>query len=279
MTGLDAVGHGVGGAIGVAGRGGDPDGLSVGDVLGHGVGRLVGVGRGGDVGLVEVREGDLELLGRGRAVVGGRGDGDGAGLDALVVHLVGAVDAHDAVAAPDVEVAVAAGGVDDHGVGRVVRGVSVGRRGRDAHGGVVGGVLGDGVVRAIGVAGRADVDLVDVGQGEREGLVGRGAVGAGRSDRHGAGLAGLAVEGVCVGDGDDAGGAVADLKRARAGLRVDCVAHGVASVIVSSGAVIPTVWPLAMFSATVLAVASESVGVVTSDSSTSVRVSVKVWLA
>ena len=118
-----------------------------------------------------VREGDGELSGGGRAVVGGRGDGDRAALDALVVHLASAVDAYDAVGASDVEVAAAAGGVDDHGVGRVVRGVRVGRRGRDAHGGVVGGVLGHGVGRVVGIAGRADVDLVDVGQGEREGLV------------------------------------------------------------------------------------------------------------
>ena len=42
-----------------------------------------------------------------------------------------------------------------------------------------------------------------------------------------------------------------------------------------AAAVIPTVWPLAMLSATVLAVLSESVGVVTSNSSWSVRAMVK----
>ena len=63
---MHRVGHGVRGAIGVAGRGGDPDGLAVGDVLGHGVGRVVGVGRGGDVELVVVGQGDGELSGRGR---------------------------------------------------------------------------------------------------------------------------------------------------------------------------------------------------------------------
>ena len=53
-------------------------------------------------------------------------------LVALVVHLVGAVDAHDAVgAAPMSKSAVAGDGVDDHGVGRGRPSKSsVGRRGR-----------------------------------------------------------------------------------------------------------------------------------------------------
>ena len=97
--------------------------------------------------------------------------------------------------------------------GHGVRGrVGVAGRGGDPDGLAVGDALGHGVGRGVGVGRRGDVGLVDVGQGEREGLVGRGAVGAGRTDGHGAGLAGLAVEGRGVGDGDDAGGAVADLQ-------------------------------------------------------------------
>ena len=69
--GGDGVGHGVGGRVGVAGRGGDPDGRAVGDALGHGVGRVVGVGRGGDVGLVDVCQGEGEgLVGRGAVGTG-----------------------------------------------------------------------------------------------------------------------------------------------------------------------------------------------------------------
>ena len=182
--GGDGVGHGVGGRVGVACRGGDPDGLAVGDVLGHGVGCAIRICRGGDVGLIDICQGECKQLVCNRVVGGCRSDCDCAGLAGLAVEGRCVGDGDDAgrgvygerACAPSLDA-----------VGHRVGGrVGVAGRGGDPDGLAVGDVLGHGVGRGVGVGRRGDVGLVDVGQGEREGLVGRGAVGAGRAYGHGA---------------------------------------------------------------------------------------------
>ncbi len=78
-----------------------------------------------------------------------------------------------------------------HGAGG---GIAVGGEGGNADGGADGGILVDGIGRGIAVAQRRDVELVDVGHGDGEGLGRAGAVLGGRrhADRD-RGLA-LAVE-------------------------------------------------------------------------------------
>ncbi|MNB95908.1 hypothetical protein D3C75_430970 [compost metagenome] len=57
-----AVGDGIGGGVGVAGKGGDADQGADGDVLVDGIGGGVGVGRGSDIELVDIVDGDGEGL-------------------------------------------------------------------------------------------------------------------------------------------------------------------------------------------------------------------------
>ena len=138
------VGDGVVGGVGVGGVGGDPDQGAGGGVLADCIGRAAIVGRRRGVELVDVVDGDGELVGM-RAVAGGGAHGDVERGSAFAVDLRAVEDADNAGVGVDLEGA----GVVDQRVGDgVVGGVGVGGVGGDPDQGAGGGVLADLIGRA-----------------------------------------------------------------------------------------------------------------------------------
>ena len=192
------VGQGVAGAVAGVGIGdGDrADGGAVGAVL---VDRVPGEGQVGG-GLVHIADGDGEGLGVGVAGAVGDFDGDAVAARGLVVEQGAVCDGDLAGAAVDGEPAA---GIVGESVARAVAGVGIGDRDR-AHGGAVGAVL----VHRIAGEGQVGGRLVDIADGDREGL-GVGVAGTvGDLDGDAVAACGLVVELGAVCDGDLAGGAV-----------------------------------------------------------------------
>ena len=155
---VEGVGHRVG-TVGIGGEGGDTHGRAIGGILGDRVGSAVAIRDRADVEFVGVREIDRKGLSRGRAIAGRGLDGHRVRGRGLVVQQRGVGDGDDAGVGVDRE-ATARRVVE--AVGNRIRAIGVRSEGGDAHGGAVGGVLGDRVRGSVAVGDRADIGLVDI---------------------------------------------------------------------------------------------------------------------
>ena len=215
------------GAVGIGSERGDAHGRAIGGIFGNRVGGAVAVRDGADVELIDIRKIDGEGLSRGRAV-GARGlDGHRMAGRVLVVEQRAVGDGDDAGVGIDGETTTR----------RVIEAVAdrigtigIGCQGGDANSGAVGGILRDGIGRAVVVGDGADVGLVGVAQIDGEGLGAGRAVGAGRLDRDRVRGRGLVVQQRSVSDGDDAGVGI-DGKPAAGGV-VEAVGHRVGTVVI-----------------------------------------------